>query len=88
MGVGAAVAPARPEDRRADPDHEQPGSEVQPRVEPVGDDELRERERHQAEREDADRVRDRDDQAEQRGVARRPALADEVRGDDRLPVAG
>ena len=39
-------APAGPEHRGADPDHEQARDEVQPRVEPVGDDELRERERH------------------------------------------
>ena len=44
-------------------------------------------ERHEPEREDADRVRRGDDQAEQRRVPRRAALADEVRGDDRLPVA-
>ena len=88
MVVLPAVPPAGAQHRRADADHEQARDEVQPRVEPVGDDELRESERHQAEAEDADRVRDRHDQPEQRGVARGAALADEVGGDDRLAVAG
>ena len=61
--------------------------EVEPRVEILGDDELREPERDEPEREDADRVRDGDDPAEQQRVPRRAAGADEVRGDDRLAVA-
>ena len=40
------------------------------------------------EREDADGVRRRHDQPEQRGVPRRSALADEICGDDRLAVPG
>ena len=40
------------------------------------------------EREHAGGVRDGDDAAERDGVARRPARADEVRGDHRLAVAG
>ena len=48
---------------------------------------MRERERYEAERKNADRVRDRDDQAEQSSVRGRPSLADKVGGDDRLAVA-
>src|SRR5437588_218488 len=62
------LSEASQEDRRTDPDHEQPRDEVQPGVELLGDDELRERERDEAEREDADRVRDGHDQAEVGGV--------------------
>ena len=72
----------------ADRDHHQPGDEVEPRVQVLGNDELREQQRDRAEREDAGRVGDGDDAAEVRGVAHGSALADEVRGDDRLAVAG
>ena len=82
----APVQPACPQNRGADRDDEQPGDEVQPRVELVGDDEAREQQRDQAEREDADRVRHGHDQAEQGGVTRGTALAYEVGRDDRLAV--
>src|SRR5436305_2316520 len=82
------VAPARAEDRDADRDDEQPRREVQPRVELIGHDELRQREGHEAERKDAGGVRRGDDQPEQRRMPRRATAADEVRGDDRLAVAG
>src|SRR5919202_4545223 len=86
--VREAVAKPAPEHRRADPDDEQARHQVQPRVEPVGYDELRQAERHEAESEDADGVRCRNDQAEQRGVQWRSAASDEVRRDDRLAVPG
>jgi len=82
------VGEARAQDGEADGHDGQAGRQVQPRVEPVGDDPLRERERDEPEREDADRVRHGHDQPEQGGVARRAALADEVGADDRLAVAG
>src|SRR5262245_42388129 len=86
--MGSPVPDAPKQYRRADADHEQPGDEPDPGVELLGDDELRERERDEAEREDADRVRRGHDQAERGGVSWLPALADEVGGHDRLPVAG
>ena len=79
VAVRAAVPDAPEQHRGADADHEQPGDEPDPRVELLGDDELREPERHEAEREDADRVRRGDDQPERGRVAGLPALADEVR---------
>ena len=84
--VCAPVQPARPQNRSADRDDEQPGDEVEPRVQLVGNDEAREQQGDEAEREDADRVRHGHDQAEQGGVTRRAALADEVGRDDRLAV--
>ena len=45
-------------------------------------------ERHGSEREDTEGVSGRDDEPEQCCVARRSALPDEVRGDDRLAVSG
>src|SRR5262249_55157577 len=72
----------------ADRDDHHAGDEVDPRIEPVGDDPLREAERHEPEREDADRMCDGDDRAEQRGILRRTALPDQVRSDDRLTVPG
>src|SRR5262249_34883033 len=88
VAVRAALSNPPEQHRGADADHEQPGHEPDPRVELLRDDELRERERHEAEREDADRVRRGHDQPERRRMARLPALADEVRRDDRLPVTG
>jgi len=86
--VRATMLPARAEDGAADSDDEQPRNEVEPRVEVVRDDEAREQKRHEPEGEDADRVRGRNDQTEQRGVTRRAALTHEIRSDDRLTVAG
>ena len=57
-------------------------------IEALGQDVLRQEERHQPQREDADRVGDRDGQAEGDGVAGRAARADQVGGDDGLAVAG
>ena len=79
---------ARAKHDHADRDDEQRRGEVEPRIEILGNDELREAERDEAEREDTDRVRDRDDPAEQERVSRLAARADHVAGDDRLPVAG
>ena len=59
----------------ADADDQERRDEVQPRVELVGDDELRQAERDEAEREDADRVRDGHGQPEADGVPRRAALS-------------
>ena len=84
----ARAAHARAHDRRPDAEHEQPGDEVQPRVEVLGEHVGRQRERHRPEGEDADRVRDRHGQPERDGVARGAARADEVGGDHRLAVAG
>ena len=88
-GVRARVTPvpqAPAENPEAHRDHEQGRGEVEPRVELLRDDELRERERDEPEREDADRVRHGHDQPEQSRVTGGPARADEVRRDDRLPV--
>ena len=76
------------EDGRPDADDEQAGDQGQPRIERLGDDEAREQQRHEAEREDADGVRDGHDPTEQDGVDRPPLGADEIAGDDRLPVPG
>ena len=85
--VRAPMGEPGPEHADPDRDHHQPGDEVEPGIEILGDDELRERERDHAEREHARRVRDRDDAAEPDRVPNAAALADEVGGDDRLPVA-
>ena len=88
MLVRAGVSCPRREHGRADADDHQPGGEVEPRIEPVGDDPLREQERHAAEREHAGGVGRGRDQPEQRRVPRRAARADDVGGDDRLAVPG
>ena len=91
VAVVVRVAPvpvAAAEDRGADRDDEHARDEVQPRVQLLGDDEGRERESDKAECEDADRVRYGRDRAERRSVPRGAALADEVGGNDRLPVTG
>ena len=75
-----------PEDGDADEHHEHRRDEVEPGIEILGDDELREPERHESEREDADRVRHGDDRTEKQRVARAPARPHEVRRHDRLPV--
>ena len=86
--VSAAVPHAGKQNRGADADHEQAGGKADPGVELLRHDELGEGERYEAEREDADRVGRRHDQAERRRVPGRSALADEIGGDDRLSVAG
>src|SRR5439155_19624438 len=90
MTVPEGVAPtqARAQNSRPDPDDEQARYEVQPRVELVRDDQLRERERDEPQCEDPDRVRHGHDQAEQRRVCGRAALPHQVGGDDRLAVSG
>ncbi len=90
IAVPVRVGVARParEHGGSDADHHQAGGEVEPRIEPVGDDPLREQEGHAAEREHAGGVGRGRDQPEQRRVPRCAARADEVGGDDRLPVAG
>ena len=62
--VEAAIA-APPAPTRYD---HQPGDEREPRVEVLGQHVLRQRERHEPEREHADRVRDRDRRAEHERV--------------------
>ena len=90
MVVAVAVRPAVPgsshEHGGPDPDHQQARDETDPGVELLGDDELRETERHESEREDADRVRHGHDQAEQSRVTRGTALAHEVGRDDQSMV--
>ena len=86
--VRAAVREPCAKHGDADRDHHQPGNEVEPRVEVLGNDQLRQQQRHRAQREDPRRVGDGDDAAEVDGVAHGSALADEVGGDDRLAVAG
>jgi hypothetical protein len=70
----------------ADRYHEKSRGQVQPRVEVLGKDVLREQQRHEPEHEHADRVRDRDDRAKTEGVARGAARSDQVGGDHRLAV--
>ena len=94
VGGGPRVRPrvqplprATSQDGDADQHDRDARDEVQPRVEAVGDDPLRQQQGHQPEREDADRVRDRDDRAERRRVASRASPPDQVGGHDRLAVA-
>ena len=68
--------------------HEEPGREVEPRIEVLGEHVLREGERHETEREDADRVGDRDGGAEDHGMARAAAGADQIGGHHGLAMAG
>ena len=86
--IVSAAPRAREEDRAADDDHEQARGQRQPGIERLGDDEAREQQGDEAEREDADRVRDRHDAAEQDGVDGPALRSDEVPGDDRLAVSG
>ena len=78
---------AVPQHDDADADHEQRGDEVHPRIQVLGDDELGEGERHETEREDADRVGDGHNAAERERIARTSSRADEVGRDDRLAVS-
>ena len=75
------------EDGCADGDDEHARDEREPRVQLLGNDERGKPERHEAEREDAGRVRDRDGAAEEEGVARPSLRPDEVGGDHRLAVS-
>ena len=86
---GAQPAAQAVADREgADADDHHARGQVEPRVELIRDDELRERERDDAEREHPGRVRDRDGGAEDQRVARLPAGAGEVGRHHRLAVAG
>ena len=85
--VRAPMGEPGPEHADPDRDHHQAGDEVEPGIEILGHDQLRERERHHSEREHARGVRHRDDAAEPDRVPDAASLADEVGGDDRLPVA-
>ena len=86
----APAGAADPRERSTAPRHDdqQARGEVEPRVELLGQDVLREGQRDEAEREDADRVRDRDDRPERHRVAGGAARAHQVGGDHRLAVAG
>jgi hypothetical protein len=95
MAVGVRVrgrserqTDALPEDGDADEHDEGGGHEVEPGIQLLRNDQSRERERHEPEREDADRVRHGDDPSEEKRVARAAAGADEVRRDDGLAVPG
>ena len=83
-------APAKPlaQHRRPDGDDQETGDERQPRVELLGKDELGEREGHDADREDACRVRDRDRSAEHERVARRPRVPTRYAATSALPWPG
>src|SRR6266498_2505060 len=87
LNVSAPLSPSAPEDRASDRDDEQPRGDGEPRIEALGDDELREQERHDTQCEDAGRVCDRDDASEKDGMPGLSTRADEVAGHDRLPVA-
>ena len=78
--VAAALLEAPAQDPEADGHHEHARSERQPRIELLGHDELREPQRHEAEAEDACRVRDRHRPAEEERVTRPAAGSDEVPG--------
>ena len=82
----AGRAQPLPQDRSADDDDEQARDERQPRVELLGDDEAREEERHEAQTEDAGRMRRGHRRAEEDRVPRTAAGADQVAGDERLAV--
>jgi hypothetical protein len=86
--VRVRVLCAAPEDGRADRDHEEARHDREPRVEALGNDEAREEQGHQAEGEDSDRVGDGDDETEQHRMPRAAPRADEVAGDNRLPMPG
>ena len=86
--VAACVARAPEEDTGPDADDEHPRDERQPGIELLRDDDGREPERHETQREHARRVGDRDRGPEREGVPRPAAGADEVAGDERLPVPG
>ena len=86
----ARAAPGRPraQDARADGDDEQSRGRLSHGYRSSGRTYRESVRVTRPEREDADRVGDRDGEAEREGVARRAARADEVRGDHRLAVAG
>ena len=85
------VAPARapeagPQHPGADDEDHQPGDQVQPRIEVLGQDVLRQRERHEPEREHPDRVGDRHGGAQRERMAGSAPGAHQVGGDHRLAV--
>ena len=86
--VRPAAPKTRAEDAHPDADHEERRNEIEPRIEPFGDDQLGEPERDEPQAEDPSRVGHGDREAEEQSVARSPARADEIRGDHRLPVTG
>ena len=77
----------RAQHSRSDHHHEQAGDQVEPRVQVLGQDVLRQRERDEAEREHADGVGHGDRRAQGHGMARLAAGAHQVGGDHRLSVA-
>ncbi len=84
---GPRASDASAQDGDPDEQHEQARGQVQPRVELLGQHVGRQRERHQPEGEDADRVGHGDDRPERHRVARRSPRPDEVGGDHRLAVS-
>ena len=84
----ARATHARAHDRGAHAEHQQPGDEVEPWVQVLGEHVRRQPECHRPQGEDADRVRDRHGQPECNGMARRAARSDQVRRHHRLAVAG
>ena len=84
--LAARGAGAAQEDAGPDGDDEDARDEGQPRIQLLGDDDRRERERHETQAEDAGRVRRGDRRPERERVSRPAAGADEVAGDERLPV--
>ena len=81
----AAAEPAQ-QHRGPDADDEQTRGERQPRIERLGDDEPRKKQRDETEREDAGRVRHRHDRAKKHGVAGPALRPDEIPSHDRLAV--
>ena len=84
----ASPPQALPQHRCSDDDDEQAGGEREPGIELVGDDELRQQQRHEPEGEHPCRVRDGHGCTEEEGMPRLPLRADEVAGDECLAVAG
>ena len=85
--LAAPPAKALPEHRRADRDDEKSGGKREPGIEPLGKDELREGERHDADREHAGGVCDRHRSSQQHRVAWRSLRADQIGGHERLAVS-
>ena len=88
LRASGRAGPGRRARTRPTPTTSSACAQVEPGIEPVGNDPLREQERHASEREHACRVGGGGDQSEQSGMPGRSARADHVGGDDRLPVAG
>ncbi len=83
--VGAA-AHAREQHRGSDTHYEETRGQREPGIQRLRHDELRQEERHEAEREDAGGVGHRDDPTEEERVERSPPCADEIAGHDRLAM--